>query len=74
MAREKGANIINLRRLDKLLRGQLTFGQLKDEDKLTSESFKGSDYKPAGTPLTSSETTGGTASENASTGGDASST
>jgi len=59
--------------LDKLLRGQLTFDRLKDEYKLTSESFKGSNYQPAGTPLTSSETTGSIALENTSTGGDASS-
>ena len=30
------AEILNLRRLDKLLRGQLTFDQVKQQDKLTS--------------------------------------
>ena len=69
MARTKYEDkVLNLRRLDKLLRGQLTFDQLKQQDKLTSENFKGDNYQPAREPLTSSETTGGTLLEDTSSG------
>ena len=67
------AEVLNLRHLDKLLRGQLMFDHLKQQDKLTSENFKGNDYQLAGEPLTFSETTGDTSTEDTLSGGDASS-
>ena len=50
MAEKNHAEVINLRRLQKLLSGQLTFNDIKQLEKLTKASFKGNAYKAAGSP------------------------
>ena len=50
MAEKNKANIINLRRLQKLLLGRLTINALEQLEKLTNASFKGNAYKAAGSP------------------------
>ena len=48
------ARVISLRRLEKILRGTMTFDQLREEDVLTSDNFKGNNYQPAGSPTETS--------------------
>ena len=50
MAEKNDAEIINLRRVQKLLLGQLTFESIEDLEKLTKASFKGNAYEAAGAP------------------------
>ena len=50
MAEKHQAEVINLRRLQKLLLGQPTFNDIKQLEKLTKASFKGNDYEAAGAP------------------------
>ena len=50
MAEKNDAEIINLRRLQKLLLGQLTFESIKDLKTLTKALFKGNAYEAAGAP------------------------
>ena len=38
---------MNLRRLQKILRGKMTFDELEQLDKLTRDSFKRQNYEPA---------------------------
>ena len=52
--RDAGKNnieIINLRRLQKLLLRQLTVDSIKQLEKLTKDLFKAVAYEPAGAPL-----------------------
>ena len=49
------AEVINLRQLQKLLIGQLTFDSIKQLEKLTKESFKGNAYEATGAPAAASE-------------------
>ena len=57
MAKKNDAEIINLRRVQKLLLGQLTFESIKDLENLTKASFKGNAYEAAGAPPASTEQT-----------------
>ena len=50
MAEKNQAEVINLRRLQKLLLGQLTFDSIKQLEKLTKALFKGNAYEAAGAP------------------------
>ena len=50
MAEKNDAEIINLRRLQKLLLGQLTFKSIKNFEKLTKALFKCNAYEAAGAP------------------------
>ena len=56
MAEKNQAEVINLRRLQKLLLGQLTFNDIKQLEKLTKASFKGNAYEAAGAPPVAAET------------------
>ena len=57
MAKKNQAEVINLRRLQKLLLGQLTFDSIKQLEKLTKASFNGNAYEAAGAPLAAAEPT-----------------
>ena len=57
MAEKNLAEVINLRRLQKLLLGQLTFDSIKQLEKLTKASFKGNACKAAGAPPAAAEPT-----------------
>ena len=50
IAEKNKANVINLRRLQKLLLGRLTIDALEQLEKLTKASFKGNAYEAAGAP------------------------
>jgi len=50
-AQDRHVEVINLRRLQKLLLGQLTFESIKQLERLTKESFKRDAYEPAKSPL-----------------------
>jgi len=49
-AQKRKVEIINLRRLQKLLLGQLTFESIKQLERLTKDSFKGDAYEAASSP------------------------
>ena len=49
-AQRRHVEVINLRRLQKLLLGQLTFESIKQLERLAKESFKGDAYEPASSP------------------------
>ena len=51
------AEFINLRRLQKLLLGQLTFESTKQLEKLTKASFKGNACEAGGAPPAAAEPT-----------------
>ena len=55
MNEKNQAEVINLRRLQKLLLGQLTFDSIKQLEKLTKASFKGNAYEAAGAPPAAAE-------------------
>ena len=50
MAEKNQAEVINLRRLQKLLLGQLTFNDIKQLEKLTKALFKGNACEAAEAP------------------------
>ena len=58
-----GVEIIDLRRLEKLLLGKLTLIELNQLDKLTRDHFKGNAYKPAGAPPSAETTTNAVSNE-----------
>ena len=49
-AKMRSVEIMNLRRLQKLLLGQLTFKSIKQLEKLTNDSFNGDAYEAASSP------------------------
>ena len=57
MGKKNQAEVINLRRLQKLLLGQLTFNNIKQLEKLTKASFKGKAYEAVGVPPAAAEPT-----------------
>ena len=57
MAEKNQAGVINLRRLQQLLLGQLTFDSIKQLEKLTKASFKGNAYEAAGAPPAAADPT-----------------
>ena len=57
MVENNDAEIINLRQLQKLLLGKLTFDSIKELKRLMKASFKGNAYEAAGAPPASTEQT-----------------
>ena len=57
MGEKNQAEVINLRRLQKLLLEQLTFDSIKQLEKLTKASFKGNACEAAGAPSAAAEPT-----------------
>ena len=57
MAEKNQAEVINLRRPQKLLLGQLTVDSIKQLEKLTKAPFKGNAYKAAGAAPEAAEPT-----------------
>ena len=65
MAQKNQSVIMNLRRLQKLLLGQLTFESIAQLERLLNASFKGDAYEQAEAPLTSIELSKGDESNQA---------